>query len=107
MEMGFWVFAIFAVGSLVSVIAKRPWTSVFARLQNPPEVCQSDLFRETNMVLSGLWTLLFMGGALLATLGSPWLNFLYGGSFGLLGYYSKRLGSWYSSWRLASKERSN
>jgi hypothetical protein len=107
MEIGAWVFGLLAIGSLVSVAAKRPWTLVFARIQNSPEVCRTDLFRETNMILSCVWSLLFAGGALLATLGPPWLNLLYGGSFGLMGYYSKRLGSWYSSYRLKSMARSN
>jgi hypothetical protein len=107
METGSWIFGVLAFGSLISVAVKRPWTMVFARLQNPPEVCQTDLFRETNMVLSCVWSLLFAGGALLAAVESPWLNILYGGSFGLMGYYSKHLGSWYSSWRLKSMGPSN
>lgn len=102
METGSWVFGLLAVLSIVSVAAKRPWTIFFARLQNSPEVCRTPLFRETNMILSCAWSVLFIGGALLATVGPPWLNIIYGGSFGLMGYYSKQLGSMYSSWRLKS-----
>jgi hypothetical protein len=102
MGAGAWVFILLAVGSIISVAAKRPWTLIFARLQNSPEVCRTALFRETNMILTCVWSVLFVGGALLATVGLPWLNIIYGGAFGLMGYYSKRLGSWYSSWRLKS-----
>jgi hypothetical protein len=107
METGTWVLGLLAFGSLVSVAVKRPWTMIFARLQNTPEVCRTNLFRETNMILSCAWSLLFAGGALLATVGPPWLNVVYGGAFGLMGYYSKRLGSWYSSWRVKSMAHSN
>jgi hypothetical protein len=99
----FWVFGLLAVGSLVSVVAKRPWTLIFARLQNSPEVCRTALFLETNMILTCVWSVLFAGAAV----GWPWLNIIYGGAFGLMGVYSNRLGSWYSSWKLESKGRSN
>jgi hypothetical protein len=107
METGAWVFGLLAVGSIVSVAVNRPWTLIFARLQNSPEICRTALFLETNMILTCVWSVLFAGGAVLAAVGSPWLNIIYGGAFGLMGYYSKRLGAWYSSWKLESKDRSN
>ena len=103
MGIGAWVYCIFAAGSLASIALGHPWTVFFARLQNPPEVCQTKLFHETNIALSIGWTFLFIGGAVFSTLGSPALNFLYGGTFGLMGYYSKNIGSWYSSWRTKQK----
>ena len=100
MHVGVWIFGLLALASLASVIARRPWTSVIARRHNPPEVWSTDLFRETNMVISGGWSLLFAGAALLAARAPLWLNLGYGVLLVALGHFSPRLGAWYSSRRL-------
>ena len=100
MHVGVWSFSLLALASLASVIARRPWTSVIARRQNPPEVWSTDLFRETNMLISGGWSLLFAGSALLAALAPLWLNLGYGVLLIALGHFSSRFGAWYSLRRL-------
>jgi hypothetical protein len=100
MHIGAWIFGLLALASLASALAKRPWTSVIARRHNPPEVWSTDLFRETNMLISGAWSILFAGGAFLAALAPLWLNLGYGVLLVVLGRLSPRIGAWYSSWRL-------
>jgi hypothetical protein len=89
-----------ALAALLSVLARRPWTSLIARRQNPPEVVASDLFRETNMVISGGWALLFAGAALLAAVAPLWLNLGYSALLLLLGRLSPKFGTWYAARRL-------
>jgi hypothetical protein len=100
MHVGVWIFGLLALASLASVLARRPWTSVAARRHNPPEVWSTDLFRETNMLISGTWSLLFGGAALLAALAPLWINLGYGALLAALGHFSARIGAWYSSRRL-------
>lgn len=100
MHIGMWIFGLLALASLASVLARRPWTSVLARRHNPPEVWSTDLFRETNMLISGGWSLLFAGAALLAVLAPLWLNLGYGALLFVAGHFSPRIGAWYSSRRL-------
>jgi hypothetical protein len=102
MHVGVWIFGSLALASLASVLARRPWTSVIARRHSPPEVWSSDLFRETNMVISGGWSFLFAGGALLAALAPLWLNLGHGVLLVALGQFSSRFGAWYSSRHLRS-----
>ena len=100
MHVGAWIFGVLALASLASVLAKRPWTSVIARRHNPPAVWSTDLFRETNMLISTGWSLLFAGGAFLAASAPLWLNLGYGVVLLILGHFSPRFGAWYSSRRL-------
>lgn len=100
MNIGVWIFGLLALVSLASVLARRPWTSIVARRHNPPDVWPTDLFRETNMLISGGWALLFAGAALLAALAPPWLNLGYGTLLVAFGLLSPRFGGWYSSRRL-------
>ena len=102
MHVGAWIFGLLALASLASVLARRPWTSVIARRHYPPDVRSTDLFRETNMLISGGWSLLFAGGALLAALAPLWLNLGYGVLLGALGHFSSRFGAWYASRRRRS-----
>jgi len=100
MHVAVWLFSLLALASLASVLARHPWTSVIARRHNPPEVWSTDLFRETNMLISGGWSLLFGGAALLAAVAPLWLNLGYGALLFALGRFSPRFGAWYSSRRL-------
>jgi len=44
--------------SLASILIKRPWTMIIARRNAPPEVWSTGLFLETNMIITGAWTIL-------------------------------------------------
>ena len=100
MHVGVWIFSFLAVASLVSVLARRPWTSVIARRHSPPDMWSTDLFRETNMLISGGWSLLFAGAVLVAAVAPLWLNLAYGALLYPLGRLSSKFGTWYSSRRL-------
>jgi hypothetical protein len=100
MNVGVWILGSLALASLASVLARRPWTSVLARRHNPPEVWSTDLFRETNMVISGGWAFFFAGASVMAAFAPLWLNLGYGALLVVLGYFSSRFGAWYSSRRL-------
>jgi hypothetical protein len=64
--------------SLFSVLIKRPWTILVARRHTPPEVWPTALFLETNMVISGAWTLLFALAAFLSIILPLWANLTVG-----------------------------
>lgn len=100
MQASVWVFAFIALVSLVSVLVKRPWTAIIARRDNPPEVVASDLFLETNMVISAVWSLLFAVAALLSAVAPFWLGLAYGLLLFYLGHVSPRFGAWYATKRL-------
>lgn len=100
MHLGSWIFGALALASLASVLARRPWTMVIARRHNPPEVWSTDLFRETNMLLSTGWAVLFAGAAILASTAPLSLNLAWGTLLLVLGHFSSKLGSLYASRRL-------
>lgn len=104
MHVAVWIFAALALASLGSVLVRRPWTAVLARRSNPPEVWATDLFRETNMLMSTAWALLFAGAAGLAAAAPLWLNLVYGALLATLGHFSPRIGSWYASRRLRAMQ---
>jgi hypothetical protein len=89
-----------ALISLVSLLVKRPWTILVARRSVPPEVWTTDLFLETNMIITGAWAVLFFVAALLASYASTWVNVGFGVLLAALGLLSSRFGLWYSSRRL-------
>ena len=86
--------------SIASVLIKRPWTIILARRSTPPEVWPTDLFLETNMLITGAWAFLFFLAALLASYAPLWLNIAFGTLLMILGRLSSRFGLWYSSRRL-------
>jgi hypothetical protein len=89
-----------ALISVLSLLMKRPWTIIVARRSTPPEVWSTDLFLETNMIITGAWAALFFVAALLATLAPTWVNLAFGALLVALGFLSSRFGSWYSTRRL-------
>lgn len=95
-----WIFGVVALASLASVAARRPWTTVIAKRHNPPELWSTDLFRETNLILSAGWSLLFAVAAILAWYASLWINLACGALLLALGRASPMLGAWYASRRL-------
>ncbi len=100
MHVAVWLYAILALASLASLIIRRPWTASLARRRMPPAVWTTELFLETNLVLTALWTLLFAGGGVIAALAPLWSQVVYGLGLAALGRLSFRLGEWYSGRRL-------
>ncbi len=95
-----WIFGGLSALSIASMLARRPWTILVARRHTPPEVWETDLFLETNLIITAGWAILFAGAAALAVSAPLWPNVAYGGLLVLLGRLSPRFGSWYSSRRL-------
>jgi hypothetical protein len=99
MNIATWLYGSLAVASLASLIVRRPWTTRLARRRTPPAVWTTDLFLETNLVVTALWTLLLVGGAVVAALGPLWGRVAYGLALGAFGWLSPRVGDRYSSRR--------
>jgi len=102
MQAIIWFFGVLAFASMVSVFVKLPWTTLIAKRHNPPEVWSTDLFRETNMILSTGWSVLFAGAAVMAAVAPLWVNLGYGVFLFALGRLSPKVGAWYSSRRLCA-----
>ena len=100
MSTGSMILGSLALISLVSLLLKRPWTILVARRSAPPEVWSTDLFLETNMIITGAWAVLFFVAALLASYASTWVNVAFGALLMVLGVSSSRFGSWYAARRL-------
>lgn len=98
--MMFLVFSALSLASVASVIVRRPWTIRLAKRHTAPAVWSTDLFLETNVVLTLGWALVFALGAALAVLAPLWMQLAYGVVQLALGLLSPRLGNWYSSRRL-------
>ncbi len=102
MHISTMILGTLALLSAASVLVRKPWTSVIARRNNPPELWQTPLFLETNLVLSGACALLFGLAALLAQTAPLWANLGFGLLLALLGHFSTKAGAWYSERRMAS-----
>ena len=100
MSIGSVILGSLALISLVSLLLKRPWTTLVARRSVPPEVWSTDLFLETNMIITGAWAVLFFVAALLASYASGWVNLAFGALLAILGFGSGRFGTWYAARRL-------
>jgi hypothetical protein len=91
--------------SLASILIKRPWTIIIARRNTPPEVWSTGLFLETNMIITGAWTILLGLAAVISATMPFWVNIVLCAAYFLLGRFSSRFGSWYSSKRLKSLQK--
>ena len=100
MNIAVWLYASLALASLVSLIVRRPWTSPLARRRMPPAVWTTELFLETNLVLTTVWTVLLVGGAVVAAVAPRWGQVVYGLGLAVCGWFSHRVGEWYSQRRL-------
>lgn len=100
MKTGTIIFGILTLISAGSLLIKRPWTIIVARRSTSPDVWSTDLFLETNMIITGGWAILFGGAAVLAAIAPTWVNIIYGAFLFILGVLSSRFGSWYSNRRL-------
>ena len=105
MSTGSMILGSLALISLVSLLLKRPWTILVARRSAPPEVWSTDLFLETNMIITGAWAVLFFVAALLASYASTWVNVAFGALLMVLGVSSSRFGSWYAARRLEAMDK--
>src|SRR5208283_3184132 len=88
--------------SLVSILLRRPWTIIIARRNTPPEVWTTSLFLESNMIITGAWTILFTMATVFSITMPRWVNLLLCIVYLFLGKFSTRFGLWYSSKRLNS-----
>ena len=95
-----WIFAALAAASIGSILAGRPWTIPLARRTTAPAVWSTDLFRETNVVLTALWAFLFGCAAVLAVEAPWWVRLAYGAVLAVLARRSPDIGHWYSARRL-------
>lgn len=94
-----------AVASAVSLALRRPWTAIPARRRLPEPMWAHPVFRETNMVLTAGWTVLF-GAAALVSAGTPWWTSpIMGGVSAVLAELSHKVGGRYAAWRLARAAR--
>jgi hypothetical protein len=91
--------------SLASILIKRPWTIIIAHRSTPPEVWTTSLFLETNMIITGAWTILLALAAVLSFTMPFWVNLVLCAVYFLLGRLSSPFGSWYSSKRLKSLQK--
>jgi hypothetical protein len=96
-------FGIFSCLSVLSIILRRPWTSIIARRHTPSDVWETDLFLETNLIITGAWSVLFGLAALLSLYVPIWCNLILAFVFFILSRLSPKFGSWYSSKRLKSQ----
>jgi len=88
--------------SLVSILLRRPWTIAIARRNTPPEVWSTRLFLESNMIITGAWTILFAMATVVSITMPRWVNLVLCIVYLFLGKFSTRFGLWYSSKRLNS-----
>lgn len=89
-----------AVLSLLTVVARRPWTIAVARRSTPKEVWDLPVFHETNMVMTSAWAALFGIGGLIALVTPRWTSALVGVAAAGLGAVSPKVGQRYAMWRL-------
>ena len=101
-----WIFAALAVASIGSILVGRPWTIPLGRRSTPPAVWSTDIFRETNVVLTALWAFLFAGAAILDVTAPWWIRLAYGGVLAVLARRSTDIGLWYSARRLRAMSAS-
>ena len=99
-NFGAWIMSGVALGSLATVLAGVPWTTYIARRHTAPEIWRTALFHETNVVMTLLWTLLFLSEAVVAVYTPWWTQILLGVLFSGLGRLSPWLAQQYVAWRL-------
>lgn len=100
MYISTWIFGVLTLISLGSMLARKPWTIIVAKRATSPDAWSTDLFLETNMIITGAWALLFFGQTILSRIAPGWLNIIYGILLMILGGLSGRFGHWYSNRRL-------
>lgn len=99
MNIGAWSLVGCAAGSLVTVVLGVPWTTYIARRHTPPAMWSTPLFRETNVVMTLGWALLFLAAAGVAAWTPLWVQPLVGAALYGLGRVSPCLAAWYAARR--------
>jgi hypothetical protein len=98
-NIGAWSLVGLAAGSIVTVVVGAPWTTHIARRHTPQAVWSTPLFRETNVVMTLGWALVFLAAAGVEAWTPVWVQPLVGGALYGLGRVSPHLASWYASGR--------
>ena len=99
MNIGAWSFVGLAAGSLVTVALGMPWTTYIARRHTPPAMWSTPLFRETNVIMTLGWTLIFLAAAGVVAWTPLWVQPIVGAVLYGLGRVSPYLASQYASRR--------
>ena len=99
MNIGAWSFVGCAAGSLVTVVLGVSWTTYIARRHTPPATWSTPLFRETNIVMTLGWTLIFLAAAGIAAWTPLWVQPIVGAILYGLGRASPRLAARYAARR--------
>ena len=99
MNIGAWSFVGFAAGSLVTVVLGVPWTTYIARRHTTPATWSTPLFRETNIVMTLGWALLFLVAAGVAAWTPLWVQPIVGVILYGLGRVSPCLAARYAARR--------
>ena len=102
MGVSFWILVLGCAVSIGSLAIGQPWTTALAKRSTPPEVWKTPLFRETNLVLTGIWAFVFMLAAFAAARSPLWAHIGIALALTAFGYASPRLGHWYANRRLAA-----
>lgn len=102
MGFAFWLFAAGCAISIASVAIGKPWTEALARKGTPPELRKTPLFHETNLLMTGLWALVFMVAAFAAARSPLWAHLAIAVALIALGRMSPQLGTWYANRRMAT-----
>ena len=95
------IWGTLAVVSAATLLAGRPWTEMLARGQWPPEIHSLPIFRESNLVITAGWTLIFAIGAAISAVSPVWVSPTLAAPMPLIGRLSYRLGPKYVRWRVA------
>jgi hypothetical protein len=98
-NIGAWGFVGMAAGSLLTVVLGVPWTTYIARRHTPPAAWSTPLFRETNVVMTLGWTLLFLAAAGIAARTPLWVQPMVGAILYGLGRASPYLAARYAARR--------
>jgi hypothetical protein len=99
MNIGAWSFVVCAAGSLVTVVLGVPWTTYIARRHTPPPTWSTPLFRETNIVMTLVWALIFLTAAGIAAWTPLWVQPVIGAILYGVGRVSPCLAARYAAWR--------
>lgn len=95
------IWGTLALASAATVVARRPWTEPLARRRNPVEVHGLPIFRETNLVITAGWTLIFAAAALISAVSPAWVSLALPAPMPALAHLSFKLGPKYAMWRLS------
>lgn len=94
------IWGTLAVASAATLALRDPWTGRLARGRYAGQVRGHPLFREANLVITGLWTGYFVAAAVTSAFTPGWATAVWAAPTPLLGWGSFRAGDWYAARRL-------